>query len=760
MKKQITLAVCLLTGMAGVAMAADSVKPTLFYSERPTLNCLGFQWYVEGDDNHNAKVTLEFRQVGEADWRKALDPWRVKGQRMYSHWNNKEGSYAVTGNLFAGSIMDLQEGTEYECRLKMSDPDGVEGESEKVVKLKTRVPPVTPPGAKVIAFSGDGKSLQQAFAKLQPGDVLEIAAGAYELPAERMGNGFFLNLQGTAEKPITIRGKGKVVIDGKGAFILFDMQNSRHVILEDLEFRGADYAVWCGNAQPASRKGLIVADCKFEKVEKPFSGFKGLANDAVAVGTKPELPAGGRIRYVGGPKKKNADGLFIDPEDGNPVYGSLLAAIRGVYGKPPNDQPRTFSKVRPGDTIIVRGGESLNRRSNASHWGGGLYFQKPFIPLNLKGEPGKPVVIRGVGSPVLDGVGNNRILDLTGCEHVVIEGITFANARQALFVTPQPVESPVVGLTVRRCRFEDIGSGVNNGSGLTRDILVEDSVFRGRLKREYALGIKRNDRRNWPHDEKSQSAVKLAGQGHVVRYNDVRYFFDGIQIRNSAFYPMGLESTAQSGTGVSTPPVAYKTSAVDVLNNYTQFTPDDNEADGVHHNIRYMRNLCLDTFSGAVFSNQPVAGGPVYWVRNVAIGTQGPWKIINGPVGVFMLHNICVSVDSARRGGEKPFGAGGVTTSGWKVTDDKFVDCANVTVSYSGGAAMLSKKPEVSWDKLAATKFDPTGVALPENSPAIDKVTDILPNINDDFEGKAPDAGAIEFGKPVPHYGPRSKEQR
>jgi hypothetical protein len=30
-----------------------------------------------------------------------------------------------------------------------------------------------------------------------------------------------------------------------------------------------------------------------------------------------------------------------------------------------------------------------------------------------------------------------------------------------------------------------------------------------------------------------------------------------------------------------------------------------------------------------------------------------------------------------------------------------------------------------------------------------------LPTINDDFTGKAPDLGALEVGKPEPHYGPR-----
>jgi hypothetical protein len=31
-----------------------------------------------------------------------------------------------------------------------------------------------------------------------------------------------------------------------------------------------------------------------------------------------------------------------------------------------------------------------------------------------------------------------------------------------------------------------------------------------------------------------------------------------------------------------------------------------------------------------------------------------------------------------------------------------------------------------------------------------------LPNINDNFTGKAPDLGALESGQPLPHYGPRN----
>jgi hypothetical protein len=34
-----------------------------------------------------------------------------------------------------------------------------------------------------------------------------------------------------------------------------------------------------------------------------------------------------------------------------------------------------------------------------------------------------------------------------------------------------------------------------------------------------------------------------------------------------------------------------------------------------------------------------------------------------------------------------------------------------------------------------------------------------VPNVNDDFTGKAPDLGAYELGRPLPLYGPRNSPQ-
>ena len=42
----------------------NKVKPGKFIIEPPTLICLGFEWYIEGDDNHNATVEVWYRKKG------------------------------------------------------------------------------------------------------------------------------------------------------------------------------------------------------------------------------------------------------------------------------------------------------------------------------------------------------------------------------------------------------------------------------------------------------------------------------------------------------------------------------------------------------------------------------------------------------------------------------------------------------------------------------------------------------------------------
>jgi hypothetical protein len=44
--------------------------------------------------------------------------------------------------------------------------------------------------------------------------------------------------------------------------------------------------------------------------------------------------------------------------------------------------------------------------------------------------------------------------------------------------------------------------------------------------------------------------------------------------------------------------------------------------------------------------------------------------------------------------------------------------------------------------------------SLTQNAKVVDKGK-LLPNINDDFTGESPDLGFLEYGHPLPHYGPR-----
>ena len=50
--------------------------------EPPTLINLGFEWWIEGDDNRNASVAVSYRARGEREWRGALPMPRLHGEGL------------------------------------------------------------------------------------------------------------------------------------------------------------------------------------------------------------------------------------------------------------------------------------------------------------------------------------------------------------------------------------------------------------------------------------------------------------------------------------------------------------------------------------------------------------------------------------------------------------------------------------------------------------------------------------------------------
>lgn len=281
---------------ASALSAQNSVKAIRFHVERPTLLNLGFEWSIEGDENRNATVAVKYRATGENAWREALPLVRVGGENVYRRRENLD--YIVPQG-FAGSILNLKPGTEYECNFVMTDPDGATGQTTQTVKVKTRTEPQAYTGGRTLhvyppdyfgprqepSFTG----ILQAYygaglgdwsvvweRRAQPGDTLLVHAGLYR--PERLDyvdpmmtpfdGSMSLTLKGTPEKPITIKaaGDGEVVFDGDGNHRLFDVMASRYHIFENLTFRNTDVAIFAGQKEVTGAVGLAVKNCRFENI--------------------------------------------------------------------------------------------------------------------------------------------------------------------------------------------------------------------------------------------------------------------------------------------------------------------------------------------------------------------------------------------------------------------------------------------------------------------------------------------------------------
>ncbi len=60
--------------IAGFAVGPemDEIVPGRFLIDPPTIENLGFRWYIEGDSNRNASVAVAFRKKGQTRWTNAL----------------------------------------------------------------------------------------------------------------------------------------------------------------------------------------------------------------------------------------------------------------------------------------------------------------------------------------------------------------------------------------------------------------------------------------------------------------------------------------------------------------------------------------------------------------------------------------------------------------------------------------------------------------------------------------------------------------
>lgn len=192
------LAGCLALALWGTSsQAADLLVLGEAKLDRPTVHALGVQLTITGDDDRDATVTVRYLKQGQ--WRDGLPLMRVWPETV---------SVSVP-QQFAGSIFDLDPGTQYEIELHAVDPDGLD--EKRTLKGTTRaLPPAEPASATAVAVS-TAAELTAALAAAKPGHVITLANGTYA------GSFFSLNASGSAASPIVIRGasQGGVVIDGQ-----------------------------------------------------------------------------------------------------------------------------------------------------------------------------------------------------------------------------------------------------------------------------------------------------------------------------------------------------------------------------------------------------------------------------------------------------------------------------------------------------------------------------------------------------------------
>ena len=90
-----------------LSKAQNKVKVGEFIIEPPTLENLGFEWYIEGDVNRNATVKVEYRIAASAkEWKKGMPLLRIGGEHI-----TRAGIDYTTPHMFAGSILDLNSNT-------------------------------------------------------------------------------------------------------------------------------------------------------------------------------------------------------------------------------------------------------------------------------------------------------------------------------------------------------------------------------------------------------------------------------------------------------------------------------------------------------------------------------------------------------------------------------------------------------------------------------------------------------------------------
>ncbi len=170
-----------------------------------------------------ATATVRYKQAGSQTWTTGHPLFRI-----HPGFSTLPAQGSVL-DAFAWPIIDLEPGVSYDVEVTVTSGSV---SAIKTANFTTRALPVSAGTPSMMIFPGD--DIQGALNNLNPGDVLELQNGTYNV------DGLILGRSGTLDNPIYIRGESQdgVVLSDPTGIILY-ITDTSNIIIENMTLRGS-----------------------------------------------------------------------------------------------------------------------------------------------------------------------------------------------------------------------------------------------------------------------------------------------------------------------------------------------------------------------------------------------------------------------------------------------------------------------------------------------------------------------------------------
>jgi hypothetical protein len=489
--------------------------------------------------------------------------------------------------------------------------------------------------------------------------------------------------------------------------------------------------------------------------------------------------------------------LEVADPDGGSVQRTVTTSTRSLPRANPSS-PRAvavdslaewqaaLNGALPGDVIEVAAGRYVGS-----------------LRITKSGTADNPIIVRGASREgvILDATGQEHGIAIQApapsspIRHVTLERFSVIGSEWAVRILGAE------NVVVQHMSLREVTHGINATTYVEQEgraypnanLTICDNVLAGNSL-------------PWPFFQTAAfniEGIVIEGTGHVVCHNTLSGFGDslGIEICYGGLDP--------SYCPLYPPPHrnTVRNRAIDFYGNDVLWGGDDGiELDFGERNVRAFRNRISNTGMGLSF--QVVWGGPVYAFRNIIYNVADRvFKLNNEPSGFYILHNTSIrngiawnqpsptqvihnmkmfnnlligtagdgalslrtylvmdeatnNIVEMNHNGWFPNGPFEFLSSNFGASTYADIDdlASRTPLEHRGvglGTPIFATAGHVLGPIAAPPLVPPADVSLHVSSNAVDRGV-VLPNVNDQFGGTAPDLGALERGDSMPTYGPRA----